>query len=151
VTYKGRIPEPYPDREPDPAFGAYKFELLWNLVAEDDEMLYEPVAWLRGGAAVDLNVEVPASEEQRRDWAERAMHELLDEDLIYLYRWQGDVDQAKAAGDPTARLDADEARDVIRERGWAPIPPARVGTEIWLAPTPRADALYDDTFPGVRR
>jgi len=102
----------------------YRWGILAQACDEAPIGVWEPY-WWANNVLRDLPVE------DRLEWAERAMLELLGEGLIYFYGqpWSG--------GDPSPPLSSDAAAAVIRGDTWRCIP--LKDAEIWFEATPQGD------------
>ena len=102
----------------------YRWGILAQACDEAPIGVWEPY-WSANNVLRDLPVE------ERLEWAERAMLELLGKGLIYFYGqpWSG--------GDPSPPLSSDGAAAVIRGDTWRCIPLKEA--EIWFEATPQGD------------
>jgi hypothetical protein len=125
-------------------FDSFKWDILHDVVFEDLQGLWEPLWWLRGGGAVEGQ-----SEEQRQEFAERALRQLYHDDLIFFFRARG-TDLGAAAEDQDLRLGSDEVDDALSASWWRgrELPPSH--PNIWWGPTPAGEAAVNNPPDQIR-
>ena len=110
----------------------FAWEVLADTVAEDGQMLYEPLVALR-----TLVPETAEAERQRI--AERTLRALHGAGLIAFVR----------DGDPSQQLDAEELEAAIAAAGWRTVPVGAEGTAVWLVATDAGRRAVDEAPPEV--
>jgi hypothetical protein len=119
-------------------FDVFKWDILHDVVFEDLQGLWEPLWWLRGGGAIEGQ-----SEEQRQEFAERALRQLYHEGLIFFFRARG-ADLAASAEDHDLRLDPDQVNDALSARWWRGRQLPADHPNIWWGPTPAGEAAANN-------
>jgi hypothetical protein len=110
----------------------FAWEVLSDTVAEEGQMLYEPLAALRA-------LLPEAAEPERQRIAERTLRALHGAGLIAFVR----------DGDPEQRLAEEELEAAIAANGWRTVPVEAEGRDVWLVATEAGRRALDDAPPGV--
>jgi hypothetical protein len=129
-------------------FERFKWTVLFDLVFEDYQGLWEPLWWLRGSR------DAGQSEDERLAWAERAIRELHRDGLIYFFRVPPSGEINESGVDPNLRLSEVELDATVGSDWWrAPLGqnlPAG-HPNIWIGPTPEGEAAANDPPDAIRR
>ena len=88
----------------------FRWDILWNAVFEDDQMLWEPLSSLRR-----LGIKSLAHDEDLKAVVERVLRQLLAEGLIYFYR----LPLGSATAEEAEELDAAEVDAELGSDWWA--------------------------------
>jgi hypothetical protein len=110
----------------------FAWEVLADTVAEDGQMLYEPLAALRA-------LVPETAEPERQRIVERTLRALQGAGLIAFVR----------DGDPDRGLDEEELDAAIAASGWRTVPVGAEGTDVWLVATDAGRRALDDAPPEV--
>jgi hypothetical protein len=110
---------------------AFKLEFLQDAAFEDFQGLWEPMRRLRQSGATH-------SDEQAAAIAEAVLRDLLDAELIYLFRCTRQDALATAINDAAARLSRKEVEIEIGADWWRVRPASRAN--VWVATTDAGDA-----------
>jgi hypothetical protein len=94
-------------------FQWFKWEIFGDAAFEDVQGLWEPLWSLRG------SLKRPGmSEEDRQEFAERALRELARDGLIYFFRVPLNMNPNDTADDDSLRLTADECDATLNDNWW---------------------------------
>lgn len=99
--------------EPEDSFQQFKFEILGDAVYEDFQGLWEPL-WYANHKFADL------AQAEREALAERALRELLEEELIYFVDFGPET---RIPSSEPAPLNMSEAQAAIAGDSWRGLPP----------------------------
>ena len=130
-------------------FERFKWTVLFDLVFEDYQGLWEPLWSLRGSEAVEGQAEV-----ERQAWAERAIRELHRDGLIYFFRVPRSAEINESGLDPDLRLSEAELDQTLGNEWWRvplgeSLPPDH--PNIWIGPTPEGEAAAKNPPEAIRK
>jgi hypothetical protein len=123
---------------------SFKLLLLCEVALGDFQGLWEPVRLLRADPAGAMR-----SDEQTVALATAVLCELLDEELIYLFRCAYQEELQVAVADERSRLSRKEADVELADAWWSVIPVRRA--DIWIAATDAGEQVARETGTNPER
>ncbi len=130
-------------------FERFKWTVLFDVVFEDYQGLWEPLWSLRGSEAIEGQ-----TEDERLAWAERAIRELHRDGLIYFFRVPRSAEVNESGADPNLRLSEAELDTTLGSEWWRvpvgeSLPPDH--PDVWIGPTPSGEAAANNPPDAIRK